>query len=35
MSNKILFCHIPKTAGMNINCNLQKNVNYEYFCHKF
>ena len=34
MSNKILFCHIPKTAGMNINCNLQKNVNYEYFCHK-
>lgn len=31
----ILFCHIPKTAGTNINYNLsnKENCNYNYYCH--
>ena len=31
----IPFCHIPKTAGTNINDKFKKkNFNYKYYCHK-
>jgi hypothetical protein len=34
MNEKILFCHIPKTGGTYFNSRLEKNNNYELYCHK-